>query len=70
MTLNRSERLGFLMNELIMVVVLAVYVAGMYFMTGFFIVGEDICLLPTREKTFFEKWVIKNRLNKKGGALK
>ena len=67
MTLNRSERLGFIMNELIMVVVLAVYVAGMYFMTGFFIVGEDICLLPTREKSPLEKFIVRRKI---GGVRK
>lgn len=55
------------MNELITVVALVVYSVLMYFMTGFFIVGEDICLLPTREKSPIEKWIIKRRL---GGGTK
>ena len=55
------------MNELIMVVVLAVYFAVMYFVTGFFIVGEDICLLPTREKSPLEKFIVRRKI---GGVRK
>ena len=56
------------MNELIMVVLLAVYAAAMYFVTGFFIVGEeDICLLPTREKSTLEKWIVRRKI---GGVRK
>lgn len=55
------------MNELIVVVLLAVYAAAMYFVTGFFIVGEDICLLPTREKSTLEKWIVRRKI---GGVRK